>query len=114
MLPRVAVAGRLEKVCDKLLDNMVRRIRDREWVYTVNVASILENKGADVISVTPETTVGDTAALLAEKRIGSVLAIDARGKIAGVISERDIVMGLAERGAEVLTVPVSEIMTRKV
>ena len=52
--------------------------------------------------------------LLAEKRIGAALILGADRRIAGIISERDIVRALAERGAAALDEPVSQTMTRKV
>ena len=53
-------------------------------------------------------------ALLAEKRIGAVLILGVDRRIVGIVSERDIVRALAERGAAALDEPVSRIMTRKV
>ena len=114
LLDRLTGRRQLEKVASGILNNLVKRVRDREWIYTVNVDSILGNKGGHVITVTPETSIIEMGRLLAEKRIGSVLALDDDGKIAGVVSERDIVMGIAQHGAEVLERPVSDIMTRKV
>ena len=52
--------------------------------------------------------------LLAEKRIGAALVLGADRRIAGIISERDIVRALAERGAAALDEQVSRTMTRKV
>jgi CBS domain-containing protein len=53
-------------------------------------------------------------ALLAEKRIGAVLVLGADHRIVGILSERDIVRAIAERGAAALDEPVSRSMTRKV
>jgi CBS domain-containing protein len=52
--------------------------------------------------------------LLADKNIGAALILGADRRIAGIISERDIVRALAERGAVALDEPVSRTMTRKV
>ena len=52
--------------------------------------------------------------LLAEKRIGAAPILGADRRIAGIISERDVVRALAERGAAALDEPVSRTMTRKV
>jgi signal-transduction protein with cAMP-binding, CBS, and nucleotidyltransferase domain len=51
---------------------------------------------------------------LRKNRIGSVLVLDSDGGIAGVVSERDIVRGLADFGPGVLHRSVTDIMTRKV
>ena len=56
----------------------------------------------------------DKERLLAGKRIGAAVILGADRRIAGIISERDIVRVLAERGADVLDEPVSQTMTRKV
>jgi CBS domain-containing protein len=104
----------LEQNAERLLENIVRRVRDRVWAYSVTVDTILSKKGRDVLTVPQDLTVAETARLLHEKRIGSVLALRADGSIAGVVSERDIVRGLAKMGSEVLDRPVTEIMTPKV
>jgi CBS domain-containing protein len=52
--------------------------------------------------------------LLGEKKIGAVLVLNMAGNIEGILSERDIVRVLSERGASVLDEPVSAVMTRKV
>jgi len=114
VLDRIVGRPKLEKTAERLLENIVRRIRDRVWAYSVTVRTILGKKGHDVITVPPEQMVGVTARLLHEKRIGSVLAVRPDGSIAGVVSERDIVRGIAKFGPEVLERPVTEIMTPKV
>lgn len=77
------------------------------------VSDILKTKGSAVVAVPPTMAVSDAAKLLAEKRIGSVLVLD-KEKIAGILSERDIVRTLAAEGASCLDGPVSRLMTAKV
>ena len=113
-LDRVRFKQKFEETCTELMDSWIRRIHAREWAYRVTVATILKNKGGKVISVQPDTTVIDTANLLRENRIGSVLALRPDGQIAGVVSERDIVRGLSQFGPGVLERPVSDIMTERV
>lgn len=105
---------KFEETCAELMENWVKRIHAREWIYRVTVETILKGKGYDIITVTPDTTVIDTAHLPRKHRIGSVLALCEDGEIAGVVSERDIVRSLSEVGRKVLDKPVSEIMTKKV
>jgi CBS domain-containing protein len=76
----------------------------------MTIASILESKTGDVISVPPDMPVADVVALLAARRIGAVPVVDG-GVVAGVFSERDVLYGLAEEGAAVLARPVGEVMT---
>jgi CBS domain-containing protein len=59
-------------------------------------------------------TLLDVANKLAAKRIGAIVVVGARGDVAGIISERDIIRALSEAGTECLTRPVSETMTRQV
>ncbi|RMF15939.1 MAG: CBS domain-containing protein [Alphaproteobacteria bacterium] len=79
----------------------------------MQVARILQDKGGDVISVSPEHTVSDAARVLAARRIGALLVMEGE-HIAGVLSERDIVRGLGTEGATILDWPVSRLMTREV
>jgi CBS domain-containing protein len=80
----------------------------------MTVGVILAAKGRDTFTVEPNIRLAEAIRLLAEKRIGSALILGADRRIAGIISERDIVRALAERGAAALDEPVSRAMTRKV
>jgi len=80
---------------------------------TMTVRAILDTKGHDILSVAPEARLSAAIKLLAERRIGAVLVMSSE-RIEGILSERDIVRVLAERGAAVLEEPVSAVMTRKV
>jgi CBS domain-containing protein len=87
-------------------------VRFREATMTVSI--ILAGKGRDVVTIEPSANLAEAIKVLAEKRIGAALILGADRRIAGIISERDIVRALAERGAAVLGEPVSQTMTRKV
>ena len=80
----------------------------------MNVAAILRHKGRAVTTARPTTTVLEVADKLAAKRIGAILIVGARGEIAGIVSERDIIRALSVRGHDCLTEPVSETMTKHV
>ncbi len=76
---------------------------------------LVRAKGPDVRTIPPDASVQQAAHEMAAARIGAlVVAADPTGRIQGVISERDIVRGLAEHGADVLTKPVSSLMTAEV
>ena len=79
----------------------------------MTVRAILDSKGHHITGVEPSAKLSVAIKLLAEKKIGAVLAMS-NGRIEGILSERDIVRVLAERGAAVLEEPVSAVMTRKV
>jgi CBS domain-containing protein len=78
------------------------------------VSKILKDKGRQVFTVTKETTVSQIASILAQKRIGAIVVIDQNGIVDGIISERDIVRGLAQFGVSVLEKPALDLMTRNV
>ena len=80
----------------------------------MTVSTILAAKGHDVVTIEPSASLAAAAKLLAEKRIGAVLILGVDRLIVGILSERDIVRALAERGAAALDEPVSGAMTRKV
>jgi CBS domain-containing protein len=77
------------------------------------VSDILKAKGSAVVTAAPGLSVTDALAVLAEKRIGSILIVEG-GEIAGILSERDVVRALAKGGPACLQGPVSAMMTRKV
>ena len=79
----------------------------------MTVRTILDTKGHQVQSVEPGAKLSAAIKILSERRIGAVLVLD-QGRMEGILSERDIVRVLGERGAAVLDEPVSSVMTRKV
>lgn len=80
----------------------------------MNVEAILKSKGREVATIAPAAKVGEAVALLRRKGIGA-LVVSADGKtIAGILSERDIVQGLSDHGAQLLDLPVSRPMTHPV
>jgi len=79
----------------------------------MNVSKILETKGSEIISVEVGSTVLEVAKLLGERRIGAVPVMDGK-KLAGIMSERDIMRGLAIRGGGVLADDVDSLMTKSV
>jgi CBS domain-containing protein len=80
----------------------------------MTVRSILDSKGHNVESIQPGAKLSDAVKLLGKKKIGAVLVLNMADHIEGILSERDIVRVLSERGASVLDEPVSAVMTRKV
>ncbi|CAL76768.1 conserved hypothetical protein with 2 CBS domains [Bradyrhizobium sp. ORS 278] len=79
----------------------------------MTVRAILDTKGHKVESVEAQTTLAEAAKLLADRKIGAVLVMSGT-RMEGILSERDIVRSLGERGAGALTEPVSSVMTRRV
>jgi CBS domain-containing protein len=77
----------------------------------MQISDILSHKGSEVISILPSETLAAAAKKLTQHRIGALVVRDRLGRIVGMISERDVVIALAQRGADVLTTPVSEAMS---
>lgn len=80
----------------------------------MTVANILKVKGRAVFATRPDHTLMDAVNLLAEKRVGAVVASDDDMKILGIISERDIIRAISVGGRDALDNPVSQHMTRNV
>lgn len=80
----------------------------------MRISDIIRSKGKSVVTVPPDTDVRTLLSVLAENRIGATVVSADGNTIDGIVSERDIVRALAERGAAVLSEPVSGIMTAEV
>jgi CBS domain-containing protein len=80
----------------------------------MTVKAILSNKRSDIITIEPTADLAAAVKILADNRIGAVIITGADRRVAGILSERDIVRSLAERGPSVLTEQVGQVMTRKV
>jgi CBS domain-containing protein len=82
----------------------------------MNVKAILAAKalGGEILSIEPTADLAAAARMLSTHRIGAVLIRGAGGRLAGILSERDIVRALSEHGAAALALPVGQVMTRNV
>ncbi|WP_116247283.1 CBS domain-containing protein [Nocardiopsis sp. FIRDI 009] len=74
------------------------------------IAAILRSKGTEVVSVAPDATVAFLLTELARHGIGAAVVVE-DGRVVGIVSERDVVRGLDRSGPELLSAPVSTIMT---
>jgi CBS domain-containing protein len=79
----------------------------------MTVRAILDAKGRNILSIESDAKLSAAIKILGERKIGAVLVMG-EGRTEGILSERDIVRVLSERGASVLDEPVSAVMTRKV
>ncbi|MFN6978550.1 MAG: CBS domain-containing protein [Gemmobacter sp.] len=76
------------------------------------VQAILKNKGDDgVVTVAPGSTLQAAAELLSARRIGAVIVSPDGKRVAGILSERDIVREIGRRGPACMTDPVERVMT---
>jgi CBS domain-containing protein len=76
----------------------------------MKIADIITSKGGRVVTITPTVTVLEAVKIMMEERIGAVVINDDKGNLAGILSERDIVQGLAAHGGNVVSKPVGELM----
>jgi CBS domain-containing protein len=80
----------------------------------MRIRDLLRVKGAQVVTVPPDTTVQRLVTVLAEHRIGAVVVSGDGASVDGIVSERDIVRALALRGTAVMSEQVTAIYTADV
>lgn len=81
---------------------------------TGRIRDVLTAKGQNVITIAETDTIASAVGVLRDKRIGALVVVDDQGRLAGILSERDIVRKLAETPGQTLPQTVSENMTREV
>lgn len=79
----------------------------------MNVSSILREKGSEVVTLSEEASLAEVAKVLTDRKIGAAV-ISGNGGVAGIISERDIVIAIAQSGASALNKPAASVMTSAV
>lgn len=80
----------------------------------MTIASILNEKGNDVFTIKLPKTLLEVCSTLREHKIGAILIVDENDKLAGILSERDIVRRLADNGPEALKSDAADCMTSNV
>jgi len=76
----------------------------------MSIAAVLRDKGAAVETITADSSLFDAVRRLGEKRIGALPVLEA-GRIAGIMSERDVIYCLKDHGPEALDWPVEKVMS---
>src|SRR5215217_5875206 len=76
----------------------------------MTIAAVLRSKGNAVETIAIDAPVFDAVRRLGEKRIGALPVLE-QGRIAGIMSERDVIYCLRDHGPEVLDWPVSRVMS---
>ncbi len=76
----------------------------------MKVRSILQQKGHEVVTVAPDASVADTVRRLRDDRIGAVVVSPDGDQVAGIVTETEVVRGLADAGGDLLAQPVSSLM----
>ena len=80
----------------------------------MRVSTIIQSKGAEIHTISPAATIADAVARLRDLRIGALVVSGDGASIDGIISERDIVHGLAGNGEGLLDRRVADLMTVEV
>jgi CBS domain-containing protein len=80
----------------------------------MNVATILKLKGRGVVTTSKDKSLLDIAKLLQRHGIGCIVIEGDDGKVAGIVSERDLMRAIGQAGAKALEQPVSDFMTKTV
>ncbi len=76
------------------------------------VSEILNKKSSSVFTMSPNDSVEDAIGMFKEKKIGAVTICDTRGKLVGILTERDVLHSQAEIGAETFKLKIEEIMSQ--
>jgi CBS domain-containing protein len=79
----------------------------------MRVKKLLDQKGHDVYSIAPDATVYDALKLMAQKEIGALVVVE-KGKMVGILSERDYARKIILKGKSSKESAVREIMTSEV
>lgn len=80
----------------------------------MTVKTLLSVKGSKVVTIGPTASLDEAIATLAQHRIGALVVLGADQRVIGILSERDIIRVLSERGAGALKEPLAQTMTREV
>ena len=80
----------------------------------MRVSDILKTKGSAVKTISSTATLRALAHALRTESVGAMIVTDGKGGLQGIISERDLARGLAEFGADIPAMAVSDLMTRAV
>jgi CBS domain-containing protein len=80
----------------------------------MNAKEILERKGYDVATITPDKTIKDAMSELIGKKVGSLVVVDSGDTVVGIITERDIFRLGYRENCRILDIRVSDVMTKDV
>jgi CBS domain-containing protein len=113
----IGIAATVVMILIRALPWSMQEPKVKDWeVQTMptKVTDILQQKGYDVVTVTSGQTIESVVAVLTENRIGATPVLDDQGAMVGIVSERDVIRGMAQQGAAVLRLSAEQLMTREV
>ena len=80
----------------------------------VSVGDAIRGRVTEIVTVAPGTSLKEAVKLLADRQIGLLVVTDGDGSLKGVVSERDVIRAVAERGGKALSAKVEEVYTSEV
>ncbi|MDH3388719.1 MAG: CBS domain-containing protein [Gammaproteobacteria bacterium] len=80
----------------------------------MKIAELLHGRNREIVRIGARRSIAEAAKMLTDNKIGALLVENENGGIAGILSERDIVGGMAPHGADLHDVAVEELMTRDI
>jgi CBS domain-containing protein len=80
----------------------------------MTIMTILGVKGRAVHTIAPDVTIAEATQRMRRERVGALVVADSGPRIAGIVSDRGILWALVDRGVEIMSEPVSTVMTREV
>ena len=78
------------------------------------ISQLLQRKGGSVATVAPSTTIAEAVAALAAHRVGALVVSTDGASVEGILSERDVVRGLAAHGPSTMDLTAADLMTSEV
>ncbi len=80
----------------------------------IRVADILKKKGSDVVTIRAGSPILDAVRTMREKKIGAILVTGGKGRIEGILTERDVLRAVDDHGGGIAAMKVDDLMTRNV
>ena len=77
----------------------------------MKLIELIKGRQKEIIQIGSDRKIAEAADTIAQNKIGALLVDDGAGTIVGILSERDIVRGMSQHGANLQDVKVSELMT---
>ena len=78
------------------------------------ISGVLESKGHKTIVSNDQANVAAAVKTMCDNHVGAVIIVGANDKVAGILTERDILRKYAEFGDKLGNMPVTKIMSAKV
>lgn len=77
----------------------------------MRISDVLKDKNHRLVTVSASATIGQAVSRMRDERVGALIVRTVNGRLIGVLSERDVVLGLHTHGATLLDMAVDDVMT---